>query len=49
VRASDNRVLDRTENPITPTMLRVSPDGARLITLESNYGVSTNISVIDLR
>jgi hypothetical protein len=49
VRSSDNRVLDRTENPIKPTMLRVSPDGARLITLESNYGVSTNISVIDLR
>jgi hypothetical protein len=49
VRASDNRVLDRTENPIKPTMIRVSPDGTRIITLESNFGSETKISVIELR
>jgi hypothetical protein len=49
VRASDNRVLDRTENPIKPSMIRVSPDGTRLVTLESNFGSETKISVIDLR
>jgi hypothetical protein len=49
VRASDNRVLDRTPNPIQPSLIRVSPDGTLLITVESNYGATTKISLIDLR
>jgi hypothetical protein len=47
--ASDGTILDRTLNPITASFIRVSPDGTMLLTLDSNYGTQTRISLIDLR
>jgi hypothetical protein len=32
-----------------PTLVRVSPDGNTLVSVESNYGTTTKISLIDLR
>lgn len=49
LRASDSGILDRTPNPVKPSLVRVSPDGNTLISVESNYGATTKISLIDLR
>ena len=49
LRTSDSGILDRTPNPVKPSLVRVSPDGSTLVSVESNYGTTTKISVIDLR
>ena len=50
-RTSDGALLDRTPNApgIMPTAMRVSPSGAYLVVVESLDGLSSRISVIDLR
>jgi len=49
LRTSDSVILDRTPNPVTPSLIRMSPDGNTLVSVESNYGTTTKISLIDLR
>jgi hypothetical protein len=49
LRTSDSGILDRTPNPVKPSLVRVSPDGSTLVSVESNYGTTTKISLIDLR
>ena len=49
LRTSDSGILDRTPNPVKPSLVRVSPDGSTLVSVESNYGATTKISLIDLR
>ena len=49
LRTSDGEVLDRTSNPIQTSLVRLSPDGTTLVSIESNYGATTKISLIDLR
>jgi len=48
-RVSDGEIVDRTPNPIRPDLIRASPDGATLVTVETrSYGPS-KISIIDFR
>jgi len=49
LRTSDSAILDRTPNPVKPTLVRVSPDGSTFVSVERTYGTTTKISVIDLR
>ena len=49
LQASDSKILDRTPNTTKPTGVRLAPDGSALVSIESNYGATTKISVIDLR
>jgi hypothetical protein len=51
VRASvdDGMLLDRTPNPIRADFMRVSDDGTLLVTVESEFGATSKLSVIDLR
>jgi hypothetical protein len=49
LRTSDSGILDRTPNPVKPSLVRLSPDGNTLVSVESNYGATTKISLIDLR
>ena len=50
LRTSDSAILDRTPNPVKPSLVRVSPDGSTLVSVEINYyGRTSKISVIDLR
>jgi hypothetical protein len=49
VRTSDGAILDRTTNPVRPQMMRVSPDGAFLVSVDGAASSTTRISVIDLR
>jgi hypothetical protein len=49
LRTSDSEILDRTPNALHTTLVRVSPDGATLVSVESNSGATTKISLIDLR
>ncbi len=48
-RIADGRVMDRTPNPILATHIRISPDGAMLVTIERQIIGSSKISTIDLR
>ena len=49
LRTSDSGILDRTPNPVKPSLVRLSPDGSTLVSVESNYGATTKVSLIDLR
>jgi len=50
LRTSDSAILDRTPNPVKPSLVRVSPDGSALVSVEIDYyGRTSKISVIDLR
>ena len=49
LRSTDSAILDRTENTVQPTFIRVSPDGNTLVSVQSNFGPTTKISLIDLR
>jgi hypothetical protein len=49
VRTSDGAVLDRTFNPVRPQIMRVSPDGTFLVSIDDTFSGTTKISVIDLR
>ena len=50
LRTSDSGILDRTPNPVKPSLVRVSPDGSTLVSVEIDYyGRTSKISVIDLR
>ena len=46
---SDGRILDRTPLPLDATRLIVTADGSYLIVVESNYGATSELSIVDLR
>lgn len=48
-RVSDGAILDRSLNPILSSIVRVSADGALLVTAENNCCGSSPISIIRLR
>src|SRR6266550_73724 len=48
-RVSDGALLDRSPNPIGVNLLRLSPDGAALVIVESLYGPTSRIAIMDLR
>ncbi|HEU4565918.1 MAG TPA: hypothetical protein VFS05_14760 [Gemmatimonadaceae bacterium] len=47
-RADDGAIADRTTNPIWPNAMRIAADGSVLVTIESSYGATSRLSVIDL-
>ena len=48
-RVGDGVMLDRIPNSIQPTAMRATPDGGRLITVDSQNGATSRVSVIELR
>jgi hypothetical protein len=49
LRTTDSGILDRTPNPVKPSLVRLAPDGNTLVSVESNFGTTTKISLIDVR
>jgi hypothetical protein len=48
-RVSDGQIVDRTPNPILPDLIRTSPDGATVVTVETRTYGPSKISIIALR
>jgi hypothetical protein len=48
-RVSDGAIVDRSVNPILSTLVRLSPDGALVVTAESNCCTASPISIIRLQ
>ena len=45
----DGMIVDRTPLTLDATQLVMAPDGSRVIVVESNYGATSRIAVVDLR